>query len=111
MADIQVKMDADKLKAIAQGLVVTCREKWPEVRGARGVSGMLSLIPKVVGLVDKTGKDVGMIGSDKKELAIQIICDLVPDSWVPDWVLAPILGWAIEKAVAALKSRLAGIRK
>ncbi len=111
MADIQVKLDADKLEAIAKGLAVTCRNTWPEVRGARGVSGMLALIPKVVGLVEKTGKDVGMVGSDKKELAVQIICDLVPDAWVPDWVLAPILGWAIEKAVAALKSKLAGLRR
>ncbi len=110
MAEIQVKLDADKLKEIAVGLVANCRATWPELKGARGVGGMLSLVPKVVGLVEKTGKDVGMIGSDKKELAIQIICDLVPDAWVPDWVLAPILGWAIDKAVAALKSRLAGLR-
>jgi len=110
MADIQVKLDADKLKAIAQGLCLTCRTTWPEVKGASGIAGMMALIPKVVGLVEKTGKDVGMIGSDKKELAVQIICDLVPDAWVPDWILAPILSWAIEKAVVALQSRLAGLR-
>lgn len=108
--DIQVKMDADKLKSIADGLVATCKATWPEVMAARGIMGMAALAPKVVSMVEKTAGDLNLISSDKKALAVQIICNLVPDTWVPDWVLAPIVSWIIERAVSALQTKLAGIR-
>lgn len=100
MADIKVKMDAQRLVELGKKTAEECRVLWPELKNTKGLMGALSLAGKVAKKVEEVGKAVGLIGEDKKAIAIQIICDLVPDTWVPDSVLDMLLGWAIDRAVA-----------
>lgn len=96
----------EQVKAAANKIKDACKEL-SRLKGWSGFQGMLKCVPKVVEDVEAAGQVLGIKGADKKRLAIDIICGLVPDSWVPDWVLAPILSWAIDKAVVALKAKLA----
>lgn len=104
--DIKMKLDPAKLKAIADAIVMEARGVVVDARSAKGILGALAVAPKIVERVENVGADLKLLGSDKKEIAVQAVLALVPDRWVPDWVLAPFVAWAIERAVAALKERL-----
>ena len=86
------------------------KEAVNKLRGVKGwnwsgLKGLLACAPYVVKETQEVGAELGLAGGEKKELAIDVILWIVPDAWAPDWVLRPILGWAIEKAVAVLKAR------
>lgn len=98
------------LDAIAESVADELRKTAKEIKAARGVAGAVALVPVVIARVEKLGKELNLSGADKKECAIAIICKLVPDRVIPDWALAWVLGWAIEKALPALRAKLLGKR-
>lgn len=102
---IKMKKDPEELRGIGKRLVARVRATFEEIRGARGIPGLLFAAPKVVEHVEILGEELGLIGEDKKALAVQAVLDLVPDRWIPDWVLEPIVGWAVERGVLELKKR------
>lgn len=75
-----------------------------------GIRGVLGVAPDVVKHVEALGKERGLLGADKKKIAVEVVLMLVPDAWCPDWALRPIVGWAVERAVAVLKKAKLGLR-
>lgn len=104
--DIEMKVDPDKLKAIVQSVVGDVKAEVAELRGARGFFAILKAVPHVVARVEKIGADLKLIGEDKKAVAVAAVCALVPDSWLPDSVVAFIASFAIERALPAIKAKL-----
>lgn len=94
----------DKVKAAYQR-VRKAVEPLKALKGWSGVLGFFKAAPHVVEEVEEAGKDLGLMGADKKQVAVDFILDLIPDSWAPDWILEPLVNWAIERAVAELQRR------
>jgi hypothetical protein len=64
-----------------------------------------SLAQYVVKAVEEVGREIGALGPDKKAIAVQAILLLIPDSWCPDFLLEPLVSWAVERAVGYMNSR------
>jgi hypothetical protein len=94
----------DKIKK-AYEIVKAAVEPLKRLKGWSGVGGLIKCAPHVVEELEKAGAALELSGADKKTVAVQLVLELVPDAWAPDWVLEPIVSWAIEKAVAVLKKR------
>lgn len=94
-----------RIAAIVNRVVDDVKAVSIDIRSVRGVFGAFSLAKRVVERVESVGKELNLLGPDKKDIAIDAILALVPDRWAPDWVLRPFLGWAVEKAVEAMKAR------
>lgn len=94
----------DKVKA-AFARVKKAVEPLQALKGWSGVLGFFKLAPHVVEEVEAAGKDLGLMGADKKQIAVDVILDLIPDAWAPDWLLEPLVNWAIERAVTELQRK------
>lgn len=96
------------IKAIAAKTVTEVRaaaESLSRVKGFNlaGLKGLVGVAPEVVKHVEAIGKQEGLVGADKKELAVELILQLVHlPAWFPEFVARWILSSAIEKAVSAL---------
>lgn len=102
--DIKMKLDPQKMGDIALRVVADVRAAAGELQGAAGIGGLFKAADKVVAAVEDIGAELQLLGSDKKEIAVAAICLLVPDQWAPDWLVALIAGWAIERALPALQA-------
>lgn len=98
----------ENIKAIAAKTISEVRaavEKLSRVKGfsLAGFAGLAAAAPEVVGHVESIAKQEGLLGADKKELAIELVLQLVHlPAWCPEWVARWVLGRAIEAAVAAI---------
>ncbi len=91
-------------KEVVQKAVADLKVAVVELKGKRGVLAILSAIPAVVNKVEQIGADLGFAGTDKKELALDIIFALLPPLpwWAPEFVVRTYAGVLIERAVAEL---------
>jgi hypothetical protein len=89
----------EELAAVVKRVVTEVKGAHTDLKSIRGFFGALSVAPRVVDRVEKVGKELKLIGSDKKEVAVAAVLALVPDRWVPDAIIEPFVRWAIERAV------------
>lgn len=101
--DIKMKLDPEKLRQIAAGIGAELLAFAKEVKGARGVLGIFKLLPKAVELIEKAKADHKLLGADAKEIAVAAVLLAVPDRWVPDEWIRPLVSWGIERAYQAYK--------
>ena len=101
--DIVMKKDEAEVKAIAGRVLDEVKAGLLNARGIKGLSGARSMVPRVVEHVEKISKELRLCGEDKRAVAVQVICLLVPDRWVPDWLLEKILGFGIDLYCRARK--------
>lgn len=94
-----IRQAVDNVKAALLALRV--------LKGWSGVLGAFAAISHVVEEVEKAAKSLGLVGPDKKEAAIQIILEIVPDRYCPDAILRVILSFLIDSAVAKINARKA----
>lgn len=99
----------DKVKAAYQR-VRKAIAPLQSLKGWSGVLGFFKAAPHVVEEVEAAGKELGLMGADKKAIAVDVILDLIPDSWVPDWAIAPLVRWLVERAVSELQRRTYGLK-
>ena len=91
----------------AVDVVNKLKQLYAEVRGARGVFGLLRIIPLIVSEVETFGKEHGLSGIDKKSLAIETALLLIPlPRWLPRSLVVMLLDRGIERAVAQLNKLL-----
>ena len=108
MSNIRIKLDPEKLQEAVKRVVEEVKGASLDIRGLRGLTGAWALVPRVIERVEKLAIELGMLGEDKKAAAVEAILLLVPDRWIPDWLLRPLIGWAIEQALPLLRKRLNG---
>ena len=108
MSDIRLKLDPEKLQEAVKRVVEEVKGASLDIRGLRGLTGAWALVPRVIERVEKLALELGMLGEDKKSAAVEAILLLVPDRWIPDLLLRPLIGWAIEQALPLLRKRLNG---
>lgn len=101
--DIRIKKSPEALRELGQKLLLRVKAVSDDVKGIKGVWGALGALPILLTHVQLAGEEWRLVNEDKKALAVQLVLDLVPDRWVPDAVIEPIVGWAIERALAAAK--------
>lgn len=99
--EIKMKLDADKLRQIAMRVAAELIAATKDLKRARGVIGLYKLLPTLVDHVEAVGAELKLLGEDKKAIAVEAILAAVPDRWAPDWILRPVVAWAIERAVSA----------
>lgn len=110
--EIVMRKDPEELHQIFDRLIEQVKAAADELKGARGVAGVLFAVPSIVRHVQILGDEYKLVGEDKKELATEAVLYLIPDRWCPDWILRPMVSWAIEKAVAEVKRNgSAGLQK
>lgn len=97
-----IKLDAGKIAEVAKKVVAGVRKR-AEKDKLVGWAGVKKCVPWVVREVEKAADEVGLFASEKQEVAVQAILVLVPDRWVPDWLIEPFVRWAIDAAVEAMK--------
>lgn len=105
---VRLKLDPEKLQEAVKRVTDEVRGASLDLRGLKGLSGAWAVVPRVIERVEKLGAELGLIGEDKKAAALEAILLLIPDRWAPDWLLRPLLGWAIERALPLLRKRLNG---
>ncbi len=100
-------MDKDKLKELVALALDEGKGTVNELRritggfSLKGLSGALHIAPDVIKRVEKISVAKELAGADKKELAIEIIVQLVPlPAYIPEWLERKVLGWIIDRAVA-----------
>ena len=108
MSDIRLKLDPEKLQEAVKRVVEEVKGASLDIRGLRGLTGAWALVPRVIERVEKLAIELGMLGEHKKAAAVEAILLLVPDRWIPDLLLRPLIGWAIEQALPLLRKRLNG---
>src|SRR3990167_1290083 len=108
MSDIRLKLDPEKLQEAVKRVVEEVKGASLDIRGLRGLTGAWALVPRVIERVEKLALELGMLGEDKKSAAVEAILLLVPDRWIPDLLLRPLIGCAIEQALPLLRKRLNG---
>lgn len=100
-----IRLDAGKLAEIAKKVVAAVKDKAAkEPGGLKGLDGVRKCVPWVVKAVEKAAVEAGLLGPQKQEVAVQAVLALVPDRWIPDWILDPIVRWIIDKAVEVIKA-------
>ena len=109
MAEQKKKLTPEQVQSAAAKVLAKVREVNLRARGSVGLLGLVDCAKWVVHAVEEVGAEVGALGPDKKDIAVKAVLALVPDAWCPDWILEPLVSWAIEKAVAALKAKLAKV--
>ena len=102
----EIKLDPKALKDLAAKIIAEIKATSVDIKGMRGLRGAFALAPRVVAKIEEVRKIAGLTGAQSRDIAISVILELVPDQWLPDWVLAPLLSWAIGKAVDLMKSKL-----
>ena len=100
-----MSLDPNSLNALVARVVQEVKGASIDVKSIRGFFGALRIAPRVVEKVQRIGAEFNLLGSDKREVAVAAILLLVPDRWVPDSLIAPFVGWAVDKAYAAMKAR------
>ena len=76
---------------------------YQEVRAAKGLFGLLKVVPLIVQEVESFGASHDIKGADKKCLAIDVALLLIPlPVWAPKPLLRLLLGWLIDRAVVSL---------
>ena len=98
-------VDKDKLRAVYKR-ILDVGASLKKLKGWSGVLGFFRAIPWVVDRVEVEAKELNIKGTSKKELAIDILVLLIPDTWLPDWVLRPLLSYLINKAVEKLNEKV-----
>ena len=99
------------IKALANGLIEEGRaacESLGQVKGwsLNSVQGLIKRAPVVIKLVETAGKAHGLVGAEKKELAIVLLLLLVPRPWwIPEAVLRVALGALIDAMVGAFNDK------
>lgn len=64
------------------------------------------MLPEITKKVEVIGRLRGLKGSEKKDLAIEIVTRLRPAPfWLPTPLYRMALGWAVDSIVSALKDR------
>ncbi len=101
---IKMKVDPAKLKTFALRIVAEVKAKVAAEGGLSGLAGMKRCAPWVVKAVEKVGIEAGLLGEDKQQIAVQAILDIVPDRWVPDWMIEPVARWVVDRAVISIKA-------
>ncbi len=102
---------SENIKSIAAKSITEVRaavQRLSRVKGFNlaGFAGLRAAAPEVVGHVEAIAKQEGLRGADKKELAIELVLQLVHlPAWCPEFVARWVLGQAIEAAVAAINRR------
>ena len=88
-------------------IVNKLKQLYAEVRRAKGVFGLLRIVPLVVSEVETFSKEHGLKGLDKKNLAIETALLLIPlPRWLRRSLVVMLLDWGIERAVAQLNKLL-----
>lgn len=100
--DEMKKVDPGTIKAITDHIVSAVKAEAAELKGARGLRGILAAVPHVVERVEELGADAKLLGPDRRAIAIAAVCALVPDRWAPDWLVAIVAGWAIDSIAKKL---------
>lgn len=99
-----------QMQVLAETTATMILRSWAAAKAARGVRGFFELAPRVVKEVEEIGKANGYKGADKKYLAVDVILQLIPADRLPWWMPKPLarylIGFAIERAVKALRDRL-----
>jgi len=97
-------MNEEKLHELTQKALEQLQAIHKELRDARGILGIFKAAPKVVARVESLGEFHGLLGSEKKALAVEIILNIVQlPWWAPPVIVRLILSYAIERAVSKLK--------
>ena len=102
----KMKLKPSMVLKVAEDIAQEVRFAYFDMKGIKGVRGAIKAAPAVVARVQTIGDKLKLLGTDKKAIAVNAILGLIPDTWVPDWLIRPFISWAIEKAVKALKKRL-----
>lgn len=95
-----------EMKELADRILNESRDVVRELKAIKGCRGVLSQAPKIVGEVENVGRELGLAGPQKKELAIEIaltLCRPFLPWWLPEWLLLRLLDSAIEAGVKLLK--------
>ncbi|MDD5302045.1 MAG: hypothetical protein PHS14_02965 [Elusimicrobia bacterium] len=101
---IKMKVDKAKLVELARRVADELKPKVADVGGLRGLAGMKTCAGWVVRAVERVGLEAGLLGEDKQQVAVQAILDLVPDRWVPDWLIEPLVRWIVDRAVVSVRT-------
>jgi len=103
---IKKSITPQRVIEISKKIAAEIRAAYLDIKAIQSVRGAFKVAPVVVERVERIGQQVGLFGTDKKAIAVEAILAIIPDSWVPDWLLRPVIGWAIEKAVKVLNAKL-----
>lgn len=98
-----IRIDAKKVAEVAKRVVDEVKDKAAKEGGLKGWAGVKKCAPWVVKAVEKAAVAEGLLGPEKQAIAVQAILELVPDRWVPDWLIEPFVAWAVDKAVELIK--------
>lgn len=102
---MSTKENIKRIAAKSIGEVRAAAEKLSRVKGFNlaGLAALGAIAPEVVKHVEAIANQEGLRGADKKELAIELVLQLVHlPAWCPEFVARWVLGRAIEAAVAAI---------
>ena len=84
------------------------RDSVAGLRDARGIMAILAAAPSVVRKVDEVGGRLGLKGPQKKDMALDILCALLPPLpwWLPESILRIYAGMILERALSYIKDPL-----
>ena len=102
---ILMKLNHEKFEEVLARVILEVREASSAVKGARGVLGVLRLVPDVLRAVENIAGQTALLGEDKKAIAVHAILELVPDRWIADAILEPFVAFAVERVLQYLKFR------
>lgn len=100
----KMKIDAEKVSEFAKRVIAEVQAKVKSEGGLKGWAGVKKCAPWVVKAVEKIGIESGLLGVDKQAIAVQVILNLVPDRWVPDWLIEPLVCWVVDRAVVSIRA-------
>lgn len=106
-----MEASAVDIKKIADEAIPAVKEVVEKLKTLRGwnmgsLKAAYDMLPEVAKKVEVIGRLRGLKGSEKKELAIELVTRLRPAPfWLPTPLYRMILGWAVDSIVAALKDR------
>ena len=86
------------IKELAAEMIKDTKNVLHEVKelDLKSIKGLFTLVVLVVRFVEKLAKDGDIVKEDKKELAIEIIDQLVPDiPYIPNVLERPTLRWLV----------------
>ena len=92
-------LTSEEIQASVRRIATEVRAAYVEMRAARGLSGMWRAANLVIHNVEKIAAERKIISLDKKLIAVEAICLLVPDQWVPDSFVRVVAGFLVERAL------------
>jgi len=102
------KLGQEKLKTYAESIIHRVEKTYESLKSIKGFKGVFKVAPTVVKHVKDLGDTLGLAGSQKKEVAVEVILQLLEGKlpwWAPRWLVGMIISHAIEVAYREMKKR------